>query len=81
MIHSKKYSINWTDTMYGLLMAAGSAALGSLLQVLNAGQMPSIVTLKTALIAGISGGGFYMMKTFFKNSDGKLATEPKNEIK
>lgn len=69
------------DWIKGFTVAVLSGMLGAIIQCLDTGALPSLSTLKSSLIIGLSGGGAYIIKNVFTNSEGKLASEPKTEIK
>lgn len=78
-MNSKYLSLNNQDLIKGALMAGIGAAVPLIADVLQSGELPTVLQLKTAAIIGLSTAVSYFIKNLFSNSDGKvLAKEPIN---
>lgn len=75
---SEFLKLNVLDLLKGCLVAALTAFLGALYEVLNAGGIPDLVQLKSWGLAALAAGVGYILKNFLTNSVGALLhTEPK----
>lgn len=73
MKRSRFLNVNWADLGKGLLIAFLTALLGGLLELLQAGEIPTTwiafqPIFELALAAGVS----YLLKNLFTNSEGQL---------
>lgn len=79
MQQSKFGSLNLRDALNGFLIAFLAAALSGVIQLLDAGQLPTVEQLKAHALIGLTAGLSYLVKNLFQNSDGKVfANEKKN---
>lgn len=74
MKNSKFFNLNWADLGKGLLIAFLTALLGGLLELFQAGTLPTTWAafqpiLELSLAASVS----YLLKNLFTNSEGQLA--------
>lgn len=79
MKNSKFFKLNWADLGKGLLIAFLTALLGGLLELLQAGMLPTTWAafqpiLELSLAASVS----YLLKNLFTNSEGQIAKGEKS---
>lgn len=79
MKNSKFFNLNWADLGRGLLIAFLTALLGGLLELLQAGTLPTTWAafqpiLELSLAASVS----YLLKNLFTNSEGQIAKGEKS---
>lgn len=72
MEKSKFLGLNWKDFAKGLFVALIGAFLGAITEILNAGKMPDIDTLKTAGITALAVGVSYLLKNLLTNSNDQI---------
>lgn len=70
-VKSKKWSLDLVDLGKGLLVSALSAGVGSLVELLNDGNL-NMSTLRAAGFAALVGGLGYLAKNLTTNSDGEV---------
>lgn len=74
MKRSKFFNINWADLGRGLLIAFLTALLGGILELLQAGQLPTTwVAFQPILEVSLSAAVAYLLKNLFTNSEGQIA--------
>ena len=79
MNNSKFFNLNWADLGKGLLIAFLTALLGGILELLQAGTLPTTWAmfqpiLELSLAASVS----YLLKNLFTNSEGQIARGEKS---
>ena len=68
----------WSDVLKALFTAILTAILSALVPILQSGNFPTGVQLKTIALAGLAAGVAYLVKNMLTNSkDELLKTEPK----
>ena len=67
--------LNLRDLVNGLVVAFLTAGLTSIIQILDAGQLPTLAELKTGAIAGLVASLAYLLKNLVTNSQGEMATK------
>ena len=79
MKNSKFFNLNWADLGKGLLIAFLTALLGGLLELLQAGTLPTTwVMFQPILEVSLSAAVAYLLKNLFTNSEGQLARGEKS---
>jgi hypothetical protein len=79
MKRSKFFNLNWTDLGKGLLIAFLTALLGGLLELLQAGTIPTTwVAFQPILEVSLSAAVAYLLKNLFTNSEGQIARGEKS---
>ena len=79
MKQSKFFNLNWADLGKGLLIAFLTALLGGLLELLQAGTLPTTwVMFQPILEVSLSAAVAYLLKNIFTNSEGQLARGEKS---
>lgn len=81
MIHSKKYTLHLFDWIKGGIVGAGTAAINAVVTTISPDTILSSGGWKSYLAIGATAFVVYILKNLFTNSEGKLASEPKAEIK
>lgn len=76
MKFSSTFSINLADLSKGLLMTFITAALTSLVQLLQDGKLPTVVELKTAGVVGLTAGVSYIVKNFLTGIPSQIVIDP-----
>jgi hypothetical protein len=78
-MNSKFFNLNWADLGKGLLIAFLTALLGGILELLQAGQLPTTwVAFQPILEVSLSAAVAYLLKNLFTNSEGQLAKGEKS---
>jgi len=73
MKQSKFLNLNWADLGKGLLIAFLTALLGGILELLQAGELPTTwVAFQPILEVSLSAAVAYLLKNMFTNSEGQL---------
>ena len=72
MKNSNFLKLNVNDLTKGLVVAFISTALVSLVDILNAGQLPGAAELKVAVSVGLAAAASYLLKNLLTNSQGNL---------
>lgn len=73
MKNSKFFNLNWADLGKGLLIAFLTALLGGLLELLQAGTLPTTwVAFQPIFEVSLSAAVAYLLKNLFTNSSGEL---------
>lgn len=80
MTHSKKYTLRLIDWTKGFVVACITGGITAITDTLTAGALPGISNIKAYFIAAFIAGIAYITKNFLTNSEGKLKSEPENEI-
>lgn len=71
-------NLDLKDVGRGVLIAVLTAVLGSVLPILESGQLPTMEVLRTIGIASVAAGLSYLLKNWLTNSQDKLVqSEPK----
>lgn len=79
MKQSKFFNLNWADLGKGLLIAFLTALLGGILELLQAGQLPTTwVAFQPILELSLAAAVSYLLKNLFTNSEGQLARGEKS---
>lgn len=79
MNNSKFFNLNWADLGKGLLIAFLTALLGGLLELLQAGELPTTwAVFQPILEVSLSAAVAYLLKNLFTNSEGQLAKGEKS---
>ena len=74
MKNSKFFNLNWADLGKGLLIAFLTALLGGILELLQAGTLPTTwVAFQPILELSLAAAVSYLLKNLFTNSEGQLA--------
>lgn len=74
MKRSKFFNLNWADLGKGLLIAFLTALLGGLLELLQAGELPTTwVAFQPILELSLAAAVSYLLKNLFTNSQGEIA--------
>jgi hypothetical protein len=72
-MNSKFFNLNWADLGKGLLIAFLTALLGGILELLQAGQLPTTwVAFQPILELSLAAAVSYLLKNLFTNSEGSL---------
>ena len=69
---SKFMTLNWKDFLIGLLIAFLTAVLTGVISILDNDAVFTWMTLKPVLIAGISAGLSYFLKSLATNSQDQM---------
>lgn len=75
MNYSNFLSLNLRDAVNGFVVAFFSTALVGIIETLDAGHLPSIGEIKTAVIVGLTAGLSYLLKNLLTNASGQLFTK------
>lgn len=67
--------LNVRDLVNGLVVAFLTSALTGLIQILDAGVLPTLVELKTSGLAGLVASLAYLLKNLVTNSQGEMAVK------
>lgn len=79
MNNSKFFNLNWADLGKGLLIAFLTALLGGLLELLQAGELPTTwLAFQPILEVSLSAAVAYLLKNLFTNSEGQIAKGEKS---
>jgi hypothetical protein len=79
MKNSKFFNLNWADLGRGLLIAFLTALLGGILELLQAGQLPTTwVAFQPILELSLAAAVSYLLKNLFTNSEGQIARGEKS---
>lgn len=79
MKNSKFFNLNWADLGKGLLIAFLTALLGGVLELLQAGELPTTwVAFQPILELSLAAAVSYLLKNLFTNSEGQLARGEKS---
>ena len=78
MERSKFLSLSATDLLHGLFVAAGTALLTGVYDLLQQGAAFNWVTLKPVVIATVMATVTYLLKNLFTNSQNQLFKSEKN---
>ena len=79
MKQSKFFNLNWADLGKGLLVAFLTALLGGILELLQAGTLPTPwVAFQPILEVSLSAAVAYLLKNLFTNSEGQIAKGEKS---
>ncbi len=70
------FKLGLPDILYMVFQTVFSAVLLALVPIFQSGKLPSLVELKTIVVAGAINGLVYLFKNFFTNSQGAIAPEP-----
>lgn len=69
---SQFLSLNLRDILYSVLLAGLAATITTLVQVVDAGHLPTIVELLTAGKIGLTTALSYLLKNILSNSKGSF---------
>ena len=72
---SEFLKLNWNDLGKGALVAFLTVFVGSLIEALNAGALPSLTQLGAWAIPALASGLGYLLKNLFQNSENKIGPE------
>lgn len=79
MNNSKFFNLNWADLGKGLLIAFLTALLGGLLELIQAGTLPTTwVQFQPILELSLAASVSYLLKNLFTNSEGQIAKGEKS---
>ena len=79
MKNSKFFNLNWADLGKGLLIAFLTALLGGLLELLQAGTLPTTwVAFQPIFELSLAAAVSYLLKNLFTNSEGQIAKGEKS---
>ena len=79
MKNSKFFNLNWADLGKGLLIAFLTALLGGLLELLQAGELPTTwIAFQPIFELSLAAAVSYLLKNLFTNSDGQIAKGEKS---
>lgn len=79
MKRSNFFNLNWADLGKGLLIAFLTAMLGGLLELIQAGTLPTTwVQFQPILELSLAASVSYLLKNLFTNSEGQLAKGEKS---
>lgn len=77
-MNAKFLMINSDDLMRGFVTAVIASVLSSAVVILQAGNLPTVMQLKTIALVGVSSGVSYLVKNLLTNSkDQMFKTEAK----
>jgi hypothetical protein len=68
-------NLNWLDILKGFIIAVLTVVIAGVYTSLQAGKLPTLPELGALAIAGLSAGAGYLLKNFFTNSTGVLASK------
>jgi hypothetical protein len=63
---------NWRDLLHGFVVAFLTASCTGLLETINSGHLPTIVSIKVHAQIGLTAGIGYVLKVVLENSNGQL---------
>lgn len=69
---SRFYRLDAYDLLKGVIVAAGTAGLDALINILHSGLFPDEKQWKQIALAALCGASTYLLKNFLTNSDGQL---------
>jgi len=72
MKQSKFLRINLYDVAKGAILAALTALVASLIQVLDTGHLPDVAQIKTSALAALVAGLSYLLKNLLTNEENKF---------
>lgn len=72
---SKYLTVGMRDFIKGAVMAALTASLTMLYQILQAGGTPTLDQLKASALVGVGAAIAYIIKNFFTNNKGQMLTK------
>jgi hypothetical protein len=75
MNNSPFLKLNVRDLVNGLVVAFLTTGLTSIIQILDAGQLPTLAQVKTGALAGLVASLAYLLKNLVTNSQGEMATK------
>ena len=75
----KLFQLAWEDLLKGLVVSVLTAALSTLLPLIQAGSWPSKAQLIGGMTAGLTAGVAYLIKNFLTNSQGQLLKAEPNK--
>lgn len=71
-MNSKFLNLNLNDFTKGLIVVVLTAIVVGLEQILQTGNLPTVIQLKVIGLATLSAGIAYLVKNFLSNSEGKF---------
>lgn len=77
MQQSKFGAINIRDAVNGFLITFLTASLNGIVQILDAGHLPTIEQIKADAMIGFTAGLSYLIKNFLQNQNGELFKKDK----